>query len=84
MSLRPTTRLVLAVRAARRRRYAYAALRVLRRGLAAAVEAHIAASVGARPYATELGRIRALYVLGLGELRARFGRIPFDDERADP
>jgi hypothetical protein len=44
----PAGRLKLAVKAARRRRYGYAALRVLRRVLARAMVSHIERSIGAR------------------------------------
>lgn len=82
--LRPSTRLRLALRAARRRRYGYAALRVLRRGLARAVADHVARSIGAAPYASEIEAIRDLYRRGLSELLRRFGRLDLSDERARP
>lgn len=81
---RPSTRLKLALRAARRRRYGYAALRVLRRGLAAAVRAHLDRSCGAGPYASEYDQIWALYRRGLAELLRRFDRLDLADERARP
>lgn len=49
MKLNPSTRLKIAIRAARRRRYGYAALRVLRRGLRAAVADHFERSTGRAP-----------------------------------
>jgi hypothetical protein len=80
--LRPSTRLRLALRAARRRRYGYAALRVLRRGLRDAVADHVARSIGPARYASELDDIRALYRRGLRDLLRRFGRLDLADERA--
>ena len=84
MTLRPSTRLRFALRAARRRRYGYAALRVLRRGLGAAVRDHLARSIADRPYASELEAIRILYARGLRELVRRFGRLDLSDVRARP
>lgn len=77
MALRPRTRIRLALRAALRRRYGYAALRVLRRGLAGAVALHFARSVGAAPYAGsgELDAIRADYARALRQLRKRWPRL---------
>ena len=80
----PAARLKLATRAARRRRYGYAALRVLRRGLASAMAAHFERSVGARPYATELEAIRTAYARALAELRRRFPTVDLSDPRAEP
>lgn len=48
MPLTPVGRLKVALRAARRRRYAYAALRVFRGGLAAAVREELRRSIGQR------------------------------------
>ena len=80
----PAARLRLALRAARRRRYAYAALRVLRRGLRAAVAVHVARSIGDAPYASELSNVRIAYRRGLAELLRRFGRLNLADPRAEP
>ncbi len=81
----PLVRLGLARRAARRRRYAYAALRVIRRGLARAMEAHNARSIGPAPYSSELENIRSLYAKSIAELRKRFGAsLDFSDERSKP
>jgi len=81
---RPSTRLRLALRAARRRRYGYAALRVLRRGLTRALADHIERSIGVGRYASELEEIRVLYRRGLAELLRRFGHLDLADERARP
>jgi hypothetical protein len=80
----PSAKLRLALKAARRRRYGYAALRVLRRGLARAVATHIERSIDARPYASEMEEIRTLYRRGLAELLRRFDRLDLADERAMP
>jgi len=77
MALRPRTRVRIALRAALRRRYGYAALRVLRRGLASAIALHFERSVGAAPYAGrgELDAIRAAYARAIRRLRKRWPRI---------
>lgn len=82
--LRPSTFVRLALRAARRRRYGYAALRVLRAGVRRAVAAHIAASIGDRPYASDGDAIYALYRRALAELRHRFPALDPTDKRSDP
>ena len=82
--MRPSVRLRVAFRAAKRRRYGYAALRVLRRGLAAAMAAHLERSIGPASYASELEQIRGLYVYALRELRRRFPSLDLGDERARP
>lgn len=85
MKPNPATYLRLATRAARRRRYGYAALRVLRKGLRAAIAAHLERSVDVRrPYASELDAIQTLYRRGVAELVRRFGLKILDDERAAP
>lgn len=84
MKLRPVTRLKLAMRAARRRRYGYASLRVLRRGLAAAVEDHVRRSIGAEPYVSEIEAIRSTFARALRDHFRRFGRLDLSDERARP
>lgn len=84
MSARPSTRLRLAIRAARRRRYGYAALRVVRRGLAAAMAGHLERSVGLASYASQLHTIETLYWRALRELRRRFPSLDLADERARP
>jgi len=86
MSLRPSTYVQLAIRAARRRRYGYAALRVLRRGLRRAIAEHFARSIGPAPYASEVDEIRARYSRGVAELLRKFPALGFhlDDERAKP
>lgn len=82
--LRPSTYVRFALRAARRRRYGYAALRVLRAGVRRAVAAHLAASVGDRPYSSDGEAIYAVYRRALGELRRRFPALDPTDERSEP
>lgn len=82
--MRPATRLRVALRAARRRRYGYAALRVLRRGLSIAVRDHVERSVSPAPYASEWDEIYGLFRRGLAELLRRFGRLDLSDPRAQP
>jgi len=85
MRRRPTTRVRLALAAALRRRYAYAALRVFRRGLRAALEEHLRRSLGPDPYETELELLRSWYRVGIRRLERRFGApLPFDDPRSEP
>lgn len=85
MKPNPSTYVRLAMRAARRRRYGYAALRVLRRGLRTALAEHFARSVDVgRPYASELEAIQTLFRRGVAELVRRFGLKILDDERAAP
>ncbi len=82
----PLATLKVAARAAKRRRYAYAALRVLRRGLGRAMEKHIARSCNPmKPYITELRQIRELYARAYTDLFRKFGhRLDLGDERARP
>jgi hypothetical protein len=84
MTLRPSTYVRFALRAARRRRYGYAALRVLRRGVARAAAAHLEASVGPRPYASDGDAIYAAYRRALAELIRRFPSLDVADERSRP
>lgn len=81
--MRPTARLRVALRAALRRRYAYAALRVLRRGLRAALELHWRRSLEKEVYASHFAELVGAYWYALKALERRFGRLPpFDDPRA--
>ena len=84
--MRPSARLKVGLRAALRRRYGYAALRVLRRALVAAVEAHSARLVGPQAYdgATEGDRLFRLYWEALQRLRRRWPGLDLDDERSRP
>jgi len=82
--LRPSTYVKLAARAARRRRYGYAALRMLRAGVRRAVDAHLAASIGDRRYVSDADAIYARYRAALRELRDRFPCLDPSDERSEP
>jgi hypothetical protein len=80
----PLGRLKVGIRAARRRRYGYAALRVMRRALAAAVTRHIDRSIAAQPYASQYDTIYAHYARALAGLRRRFPHLDFADPRGLP
>ena len=83
--MKPTARLRVALRAALRRRYAYAALRVLRRGLVRALEDDMRRSVGPDTYASELDALGTVFWQGLKRLERRFRRPPpFEDPRSLP
>lgn len=84
MALTPVGRLKVALRAARRRRYAYAALRVFRGGLAGAVREELRRSIGPRPYASQREQIWRAYWRGLGVLRRRFPSLDLADPRSTP
>ncbi len=83
---RPATRIRIGVRAALRRRYGYAALRWFRRAVATAAGAHLASSIGARPYdgEAEWQAIRDAYHAGVLRLRRRWPALDLDDPRARP
>jgi len=80
----PVARIRVGTRAALRRRYSFAALRVLRRAVRAAVAGHEAALYGARPYSTHRDEIADAYAGALKRLRKRWPHIDFTDERASP
>lgn len=84
--MRPSTRIKFALRAALRRRYGYAALRVLRRAVGRAVADHVERSIGARPYAGsgEPEAIAAWYRRGLRRLLDRWPALDLTDERSRP
>jgi len=67
-----------------RRKYGYAALRVLRRSLRAAVAAHRAGQVGARSYSTGRAELADAYSVALKRLRKRWPRLDLSDDRAKP
>jgi hypothetical protein len=73
--MEPRTRIALALRAALRRRYAYAALNALRRGVRLALREHLRRSLDARqPYdgSAELKAIAAAQRRALARLRKRW------------
>ena len=80
----PVARIKLGTRAALRRKYGYAALRVLRRSLRVAVAAHRAAQVSARSYSTGRAELADAYSAALKRLRKRWPRLDLSDERAKP
>jgi hypothetical protein len=84
--LKPSTRLKVGLRTALRRRYGYAALRVLRRSLLAAIETHRRGQFGPVPYdgATQGEAIYRGYWQGLQRLRRRWPDLDLTDERARP
>lgn len=83
--MRPAARVRVALRAALRRRYAYAALRQLRRGLKAALEDHMRRSLAPGRYSSELDAVSAAFWQGLKRLERRFRQPPpFADPRAQP
>ena len=82
--MNPLTRVRVALRAALRRRYAYAALRVLRRGVAAAVRELKRRELGPEPYASERDELAAAYWRALGRLTRRYPSIDLEDPRARP
>lgn len=83
---RPATHVRTALRAALRRRYGYAALRVLRRGLSRANAAHLSRQLGPREYdgTTEARAVYDATVRALRALRRRWPRLNWWDPRADP
>jgi hypothetical protein len=84
--MRPSTRMRIATRAALRRRFGYAALRVLRKGFLAAMGAHRRASVGEQVYngETERAAVEEGYRRGARRLLKRWPALSFDDPRAEP
>jgi hypothetical protein len=84
--MRPAIRVRFALRAALRRRYGYAALRVLRRGLARAAADHFERSIGARPYdgSTEGPALTREYRRALRRLLDRWPDLDLTDDRARP
>ena len=88
MSLRPTTRIRLGLRVALRRRYGYAAMRVLHRALRRALQDHRARRVA--PVAVgfdsgaEMRELRALYRRALRRLLRRWPNLNTFDQRSQP
>lgn len=83
--MRPSARIRIAARSALRRRYGYAALRHLRRGVSRALEAHRAASIGARAYAGEPElAIRTSIAAALRKLLKRWPALNLSDPRSRP
>ena len=80
----PAARIRAGLRAALRRRYSFAALRVLRRSVRAASASHAAAQLGREPYSTESAELAEAYAAALKRLLRRWPFLNFDDERANP
>lgn len=83
--IRPSTRIKIALRAALRRTYGYAALRVLRRGIARAFADHQVRTLGSLPYTGSVEReaIRTSYARGIRKLMRRWPRLDLLDPRAE-
>ena len=82
--MKPATRLRIALRAALRRRYGYAALRQLRRGVGRAISEHRKRELGPAPYASEADEIASAYRRALLKLSRRWPSLRLDDPRALP
>jgi hypothetical protein len=82
--MRPSTRLKVALRAALRRRYGYAALRLLRVALRKALADHQRRQLGDRPYAAgpELEAVHTRYRQAVRRLRKRWPALDYGDSRA--
>jgi hypothetical protein len=83
--LSPFGRIRLAKRAALRRRYAWAALRILRRGIRAAMLMHRERQIdGAfRGYSTTTEELGEAYAAALKALRKKWPRLDLADPRAE-
>jgi hypothetical protein len=79
----PSTYVRTAVKRALRRRYAYAALRTLRKALARALARHWTLTFGERPYAGsgELERVGTAYARALAAVRRRWPGLDLEDPR---
>jgi len=71
-------------RAAMRRRYAYAALRILRRGLRAALALHALRQLAPERYSVSVLEIRREHFTSMRRLRARWPHFDPTDPRAEP
>lgn len=80
----PRARLRIGLRAALRRRFGYAALRVLRRAAVRAFVDDLERSIGDRPYVTVADQLRADYWAALNRLRKRWPNLDPSDPRSDP
>jgi hypothetical protein len=79
----PLARIRVATRAALRRRYGYAALRILRRGVRQALQAHRERQLSPQPYSTSTDEITAAYVYAIRRLRKRWRKLNPNDARAE-
>lgn len=80
----PLARVRLSLRVALRRRYGYAALRVLRLGFRAALAEHRARQFDPRAYSTHTREILDECTRALKRLRRRWPALDFTDPRAKP
>lgn len=79
----PAARMKLGVRVALRRRYGYAALRVLRRYVAWALEDNLRRSIGEARFVSQIDQIALIYWRGLQKLRRRWPKLDLEDPRGD-
>lgn len=79
----PIARIRIAARAALRRRYGYAAMRVLRRGVRKALRDHRARQVAPAPYSIDTDEITAAYLAAIRRLRRRWPRLNPTDPRSE-
>lgn len=80
--MKPGTRVKLGLRAALRRRYGYAALRLFRLALLSALQALLSAPDA--PRGPELAAVLRLYQSGLRRLRRRWPTLDANDYRSRP
>lgn len=85
MSLTPLGVLRVSARAALRRRFGYAGLRVMRRGVRRALALHRSRSLDpVRRYSVSLDQVRRAYFAAMRRLRRRWPRLDPTDPRAEP
>lgn len=82
--MNPLATIRRATRAALRRRYAYAAMRVLRRGFRAALATHRARQLDRATYATSTDAVRTAIYNAIARLRRRWPNLNPDDPRSQP
>ena len=82
--MNPIARIRLGTRAALRRRYGYAALRVLRRALRTASADHRTRQLAPAPYSIKTNDVRNAYAYALQRLRRRWPALNPSDPRAKP
>lgn len=80
----PAARIRAGLRVALRRRYSFAALRVLRRSVRAASASHAAAQLGREPYSSQSAELAEAYAAALKRLFRRWPLLDLDDRRAIP
>lgn len=80
----PLGRIKLGLKVALRRRYSYAALRVLRRAAARALADDLHHSIGEDPYTSKARELADTYWRALQRLRRRWPFLDLLDERSLP